>query len=481
MIAWPQALELAALLASDPARTARAVAEVCSSAAPFQNRGYPLSPLPLLLDEHEVAAVVPLLEAYVSALGRLVEAYRDHAEVRAWFGLDAMAEALVLADTRCGDLPLVCRLDTYLEQGTERVRLLENNADAPAGTLFTARVNRAVSEVVRRCGGGSCRRAPGGRAVPVGSTADGGHGSPQLDDELLLLEALRRRGVHAGAHDSGIVTVVQRDEAVSREVREMVAVFRTAGFDAEVADPRALEVRGGRACFGKRPGGFVWNKVNTVDWQRLAAEDPTLAQRWLAALDDTDFVHANPFGARFVAESKLSLALLRSARFAGLWSARERAAVEALLPDAWLLAGGTDGADGPAPVAEAARQPARFVVKDPYDIRGDGVRVGGATDAYAWADALAPPGWSPRLLQRYVTPSAYPVLVAGGATRAPAVVCMPTSLDAYVVEGAVAGFGAKAATGPKVNVYQGGQKLSVQVVPGAPPEHGSVPGPHEEG
>lgn len=440
MIAWGRALALAARLVEDRASVDRALGEVSSSARAFSNRDYPLSPLPLLLDAGAVTAAVPVLETYVGVLGRLVEAYREHAEVRAWFSLDRDEEALVLADRRLGDAPVVCRLDGYLEQGTERIRLLENNADAPAGTLFTPRVNRAVREVLRRSGSAS---------LPVAL-------EPDFAGEHVLLDALRRCGERAGARRTDVVTVLQRAGTVSREVAEMVLAFRDAGCDAAVADPRELDVRDGRARFGERPAGLVWNKVNTVDWRRLTAADPTLARRWLRALDDRDFVHVNPFGARFVAESKLSLALLGSSEFAALFSPAQREAVAALLPGSQRLVGGD------AAAAAAHEHPSRYVVKDAYDIRGDGVRIGSAAGAREWADAIAPPAGTARLLQHHVAPTSYPVYRRGSPVGR--IVCMATSLDTYVVGGTVAGFGAKASTGAKVNVFQGGQKLSVQVV-----------------
>jgi hypothetical protein len=77
---------------------------------------------------------------------------RQLPELRRWYALGPAAESLIDADRHLPDEVTICRLDGYLEQGTERLHLLENNADAPAGTLFSARINRLVGELLDELG-----------------------------------------------------------------------------------------------------------------------------------------------------------------------------------------------------------------------------------------------------------------------------------------------------------------------------------------
>jgi hypothetical protein len=417
------------------------------AAAPcFQNAAFDLSPLPLMAAHDDAAAMVPALEAYVALLGRIVAAYREHAEVRDWFGLGPAAEALITADTRLGDEVTVCRLDGYLEQGTERLVLLENNADAPAGTLFSPRINGIVRDGLERAG----VPAPGWSPLTF---ADSG--------ALLatLTAAARRAGISA---DPLRLAILQFDGRSNAESREMAVAFSQAGAEAFVADPRQLAWDGKAVSFGGRPADVCWNKVNTVAWRDGVERDDALVARWAAALAGGELAHVNPFGARYVAESKLALALVTEPRFGGLFSAADQDLASGLLPWSRRLDGGAVAADGQAPLARHVREhPAEYVIKEPYDIRGDGVTVGRAVSPAAWEQAVARAERDRLLIQRYVPPAAYPVVRAG---KRPAVVAMPASFDTFVFGGVAQGFGSKASLNARLNVFQGGQKLAVHVI-----------------
>ena len=260
------------------------------------------------------------------------------------------------------------------------------------------------------------------------------------------------------------LAVLQPAGRANRESLEMVAAFRTAGLDAYLADPRDLRVVAGRASFGGRPADLAWNKVNTVGWQAMAA-DEELVRRWVRALRETPLVHINPFGARYVAESKLTLALVQEPRFATLFTAAERALAAGLLPWSRKVTVGGTGPDGRSPLtAELLEHPAGYVLKQPYDIRGDGVTIGWDVPRSRWRAAVDAAVRGGHLAQRAVRPARYPVVAPGSSQ----VVAMAISLDTYVLGGAVAGFGSKASRQARVNVFQGGQKLAVHVVSGEP-------------
>lgn len=450
MIDWLSAARWSAELGARPDRLADATAAAVRGAPSFRNTDFPLSPLPLFAEHVAAAADVPVLERYVALLGRIVTLYRDEPEIRQWYGLSPAADALIAADRILGDVVPVCRLDGYLEQGSETLRLLENNADAPAGTLFTARVNAVVRDLLAGAG------VPGPAWSPL-----------TYDDELallgVLLDCLRRSGVGAG---DPRVAVLQFAGRANQESHQMVAAFRAAGVHAVLADPRDLRAAGDRVRFGGEQVDVCWNKVNTVAWAEVEA-DRALVERWVAALSGGAFVHVNPFGARYVAESKFTLALTREPRFAGLFSPAEHELVDRLLPWARRLTREATGPDGRAVLlADLLDRPSGYVIKEPYDIRGDGVTVGRGMSCSGWEQAVGRALDDQLVVQAYVPPSAYPVLRPGGS---PPVIAMPTSFDTFVLGGKVRGFGAKASLNPRLNVFQGGQKIAVHVsTPAAP-------------
>ena len=445
MIDWLTAARCLAVLQESPARAEGALTETLSSAPCFQNTAFPLSPLPLYVRHSEAAAAVSDLEAYVTLLGRIVGLYREHAEIRRWYNLGSAAEALIEADTRLGGAVAVCRLDGYLEQGTERLVLLENNADAPAGTLFSARINSIVRNVIDRAGMESPESSP-----------------LTFNSEMVLLDTLvdllSRAGLPAG---DPRVAILQFNGAANRESQEMVALLRAAGMFAAVADPRELQLKDGRAWLGGDQVDVCWNKVNTVGWRSAVESDPDLVARWTAALRDAAFVHVNPFGARYVAESKFTLALPRQPAFADLFSPQEHELLDRLLPWARRLSADAVAADGRSSLLEeVTERPGDYVIKEPYDIRGDGVTIGRAVGRHAWEAAVARALASELVIQRYVAPATYPVFRAGGN---PPVIAMPVSFDTFVMDGRVRGFGSKASLNARLNVFQGGQKLAVHV------------------
>lgn len=461
-IAWPRALGDAQALVARPGPAAEAVAAVLAGAPCFQNRDFPLSPLPVFVRGAAADELREPLERYGDLLGHVVRLYREHAAVRAWFALPPGAERLIAADQGPGDAPWVCRLDGYLEQGTERLVLLENNADAPAGTLFTARIN----DTVRRVAASLAPNAP----APAGADGGGNGAAAELspltyggDDRFL--DALRAAAGAAAARVPGknarpeSVAVLQPSGAANRESQEMAAEFRQRDLDAFLADPRTLEVVDGRARFDGRPADLCWNKVNTVSWNAMAA-DPDFVAVWERALRDTPLVHVNPFGARYVAENKLSLAFVQEPRFADLFDAAQRDLAARLLPWTRRLGTGARGPDGTtALVDELLERQGDYVLKQPYDIRGDGVTIGDAVPRGAWRAAVRRAADEGHLAQRRVLPVRYPVVTAGS----PQVEMMAISLDAYLLGGRLAGFGSKGSHHAKVNVFQGGRKLAVHV------------------
>lgn len=454
MISWKAAATDAALLLADPALTTRTGAD--PGLPVFRNRDFPLSPLPLLIDAEQVTPVVRRLEEYVELLEKVVRLHRAEPRVRDYYGLRGDAAILADADSGGSRAVRVCRLDGYLEQGSEKLRILENNADAPAGTLFTPRLNRAVDGIADSL-------ALGYRAQLTEPAFASGQEFPDL-----LLGYLPRPTGPGPVR----VCVLQIEGRANRESAELVAQLRTRGVDAWLADPRALRFRDGAVEVGRGVPDLCWNKINNAAWQDLLDADPELAPRWAAAVGRCGLLHVNPFSARYVAENKLTMALPQEPALADLFTPAERELSRELAPWSRRLSptalaerpggeGGGEREGGEVTLREEllARQNS-YVLKEQYDIRGDGVTIGHAVDRRTWEEAVERGCAEHHLVQRYVRPTSYPVLREDGTGLVP----MPVSLDTFVFDGRVVGFGSKASLNAKVNVFAGGQKLAVRVL-----------------
>jgi hypothetical protein len=404
----------------------------------FQNIAYPVALPPLVVDGRRLDEHRATVEAYVALLEKLIALYRGDREVRALFGLGPVADELIDAEGPPVREIRVCRLDGYVEQGTGRLQILENNADCPAGTLFTPRLNA----IVRRLIGA---RAPRPR-LPMDD------GDPFT---ALLAGEATGRGLE--------IAVLQLRGRSNRESHEVAAVLNAAGHRTSVVDPRELELTADGLVAAGRRLDVVWNKINTAAFCELVTEAPELVGRLAAAARHPGAPRMiNSHGARHVAEAKTSLAVLHSAELAGRVTDDERALIARVVP--WTVRLDRDaeveydGSRWPLATLTVERR-AELVLKQRYDIRGDGVTIGRATPPDAWDAAIAAAWGTGAVLQRYVAPTRYPVRLLGGGPPAE----LNTSLDSFVFDGRLVGLGAKASARDKVNLFQGGSKLAVVV------------------
>ena len=454
MIDWGQAGLVMAALSARSTSVERHVREHRACWPPFQNRAYDLDALPLLCAAEPALAHARRCERYVALLERLCALYQEEPLIRAYFGYTPAEDALIRADPGPGRHVWVCRLDGFIVEGRDQIMLLENNADAPAGTLFTQRVNAVVQEVLAGAW-------PQGRLPTVPQPLD-------KDSNVflgLLLDAYRAWG---GEADPPRLAILQERGRSNVESQEMARQYQAAGVPTVVADPREVMLMGGRLLCEGLPVDLCWNKVNTCRWRELALEHPSLNQTWREIVAARVVCHVNSFAARFAAEDKRSLAIFTDPECAGFFSDEDRELTATLLPFTRRLGAcrpaGLEGSDGELTELISERQ-GELVLKVPFDIRGDGVTIGRSTARGAWLAQAADGMRDGGIVQRYVEPTRYPVLsvsldghgdgVSAGAMR--------VSCDTFILAGRFAGFGAKASLAEKVNVFQGGRKVSVML------------------
>jgi hypothetical protein len=425
----------------DPVR----VAAFLSTQPCFQNKDFPFVLTPLLILHKRLAEVRPWIEAYVRLLEKIVALYRGNVSVRAFYGLAPAAERLIECEGEPVRSVSICRLDGYLTGDDLSLRLLENNADSPAGTFFTPRLNLIARTLLHSHLEGAKPVLPMDQGQP-------------FPDALL-------QGYHdaGGTEDKPFTAVLQPKGRANRESHEIAATMNADGWAAAVVDPRELEMTSTGVLYCGRRVELIWNKINAGLWNMLAQETPQIVDTLMKMLQHPRRpVHINSFGARHVAEAKTSLAFVHDPHFAGLFTAEERAVINRLVPWTGKLERGSqvtfEGCSIDLADLLRARQP-DLVVKQQYDIRGDGVTVGRSTEAAVWQKNIDANWNTGAVVQRYVPPARYPIILADGGKAVP----MNISLDSFVFNGKLAGLGAKASVHDKVNIFQGGSKLPVIV------------------
>ncbi|HKG80271.1 MAG TPA: hypothetical protein VKA78_12645 [Pyrinomonadaceae bacterium] len=448
MIDWGRAGALLASIDSKADVVATDAARVVAASPRFQNKDFPLSPLPLTVAAAKVEEHRRTAERYMALLERVLGLYAASADVRSYFALTEDEENLARVPGTLTPLIRISRLDGYLKQADARICFLENNTDCPAGILFTERLNLMLDRIINDV-------------------------NPQVASQLVelpldrtdcarqeLLAAYRQQG---GDKDEPVIAVLQISGRSNVESMEMAEEFSNRGTPTFVADPREVAVSAGGVEVGGRQADIIWNKVNTVYWNQLVGESPALLKRWLEAVTSGRVCHINPFSARYVTESKSCAAFLQEAEFADHFDQADREFLQSVLPWSRKVKTGKVVEYGGEQVEITElllSRPADFVIKEPYDIRGDGVTIGRGVPRDYWVEKVKLAAREGYTAQEFITGQTYPVLLD---TAKMEVALLTASLDSFMFGGRLCGLGSKAGLGYKVNVFQGGRKLAVRV------------------
>lgn len=446
MIDRARARSLCSSIGGDAALTEERIASFLAAQPCFRNKDFPFALTPLCVSKSCLPGLRSNAEAYVRLLEKIVALYRRDPAVRAFYNLGRQAERLIEAEGELLRSINICRLDGYVTRSAEELRVLENNADAPAGTFFTPRINQ-ITRALLASHLGECPPE-----VPMDDR------QPFLD---ALLDAYREAG---GTAERPFTAILQPRGKANRESDEVAAAMNALGWPAVVADPRELiAASGGLMHHGKRIE-LVWNKINAALWNSIVANASSVVDVLCDVMKRrVGPVHLNSFGARHVAEAKTSLGFVHDPRFADRFTPAEKQLIGRLVPWTARLERGAevrfDGIRYKLAHLLQARQ-AELVVKQQYDIRGDGVTVGRSATPEEWNRAVESLWDSGAVVQRYIAPAKYPVILAGASRGATP---MNVSLDSFVFNGKFVGLGAKASTNDRVNVFQGGSKIAVLV------------------
>ena len=316
--------------------------------------------------------------------------------VRAQFRLAEWEEPLVLADPGYESPSPHGRLDCFEDPATGRVMLTEYNAETPAGAGYTDRLTEAFEAipVMRRF-----RRRYAVHPLPA---------RPGV--ATVLLDAWRE---FSGGWSRPRVAIVDWDDVPTTSEFEIFRdYFGSLGLETEIADPRAMEYRGGRLYAPGGPVNLIYKRVLINELVERGGVDHPIVR----AVRDRAACMVNPFRCKLL-HKKASLAVLSDERNARLFTAAQRHVIAAHVPWTRVVEPRhtvhQDEKVDLLPWLEDRQE--TMVLKPNDDYGGAGVVLGWTVSPAEWRAALARAVETPHIVQeRVVIPTEpYPTWADG--------------------------------------------------------------------
>jgi hypothetical protein len=320
--------------------------------------------------EAHFARYVPSI---VSAWSKIIMAHRSDGRVREFLAVPSSllgwVDSSPIEDYRVD----FCRFDVVGDD-VASARIVEFNANCPGGIVYTSAYTalwRAFPEVRQILDDWS-----------VASTRlDDRHWFPQF-----LLETAAARNGDNG-HTDGPIGIFHKPGGNVLELDKIADLLTEIGHEAVQTEP----------------GAGDWLRADTRIGYLKYGVQATLADigRWGNFLDRVVSGHlrlVNPLPGRWIGDNKLCLAVLSDPRFGSLFTADEQEAIERLIPYSRKVA------DGVEP-SELIADRASWVIKGPYDTRGNAVYIGGEQQPNAWRVMVAQAAEHGWLAQAAIPPS----------------------------------------------------------------------------
>lgn len=330
------------------------------------------------------------------AFDRAYQAAVEDVSIRTQFGLLDWEEVLVQHNPGFRNPSPTSRVDTFFVTERGGLRLTEYNAETPASPGY----NDSLSEVfyglpVMR----EFLRQYEVRPLPARHSV--------LN---VLLDAYQQ---WAGHREAPRIAILDWREVPSYSEFVLFAdYFKSQGFECVIADPREVAYRDGRLMAGDFHITLIYKRVLINELIAIGGLEHPVVR---AVLDGVVCM-VNPFRCKIL-HKKASLAVLSDERNAALFSAEERAAIEAHIPWTCRVEERHSLFHGQMidmlPYVLEHRE--NFVLKPNDDYGGKGVVLGWETDVAGWAQALQTALTEPYIVQeRVAIPSEpYPGLVNG--------------------------------------------------------------------
>ena len=290
--------------------------------------------------------------------------------VRAQFGLDGWEEELLQLDPGFHEPSPTGRLDIFFDTETNELRVVEFNAETPAGQAYTD----VLTEVFY--------------GLPVMRVFLRRYEARPLPARPGLLNALLgayQQWTNGASARPRIAILDWREVPTYSEFMLFAEYARSQGLECVIADPREVEYRDGALLAEGAPLTLIYKRVLLSELvERTGLDSPVMS-----AVRDHAVCMVNPFRCKLL-HKKASLAVLSDERNAGLFSAEERQAIEAHIP--WtrrvedrrtLYHGETVDL-----LPFCADQRERLVLKANDEYGGKGIVLGWETQPEEWGRAL---------------------------------------------------------------------------------------------
>ena len=338
---------------------------------------------------------------------------------------------------------LLSRLDAFLD--VDGPRFIEVNSDAPAGFGYGDRMAEVFADLPLFRAFAETRRV---RYAPS---------LPALVDAVVW--TWRRSGRPATA--APVIAIADWADVKTRADQEIVcARFEAAGFDCVLADPRAMEVSGGRLIANGRPVDLVYRRAVLTE----IVEREGQMQPFLEAYRDGLAVFVNSFRCR-LSEDKAFFAILTDESFASLMTAEESDLVRRVVPWTRRVAERKTRRGGQEIdlVPYVIDHQADLVLKPAHGYGGRSVLVGDETAPEAWAAAVQDGLREPWVVQErvHIPEEVFPLLEDDGEVGlAP----LKVNVNPFFVHGAEVGAVTRASRSSVINVSAGGGSVPTFVV-----------------
>jgi uncharacterized circularly permuted ATP-grasp superfamily protein len=337
----------------------------------------------------------------MAAFGKVYQRALADPAFRRQFRLAAWEERLIRHDPGLRQPSPTSRLDAFVMDDAGTLALTEYNAETPAGAGYNDALVASFADL-------PVMRAFGRRFET----------RPLLARHGVLHVLLDAYEEWAGRRERPRVAIVDWPEVPTHsEFVLFQGYFEAIGVEAIIADPRELELRGGRLYAGGGPVDLVYKRVLLAELVERCGLDTPLLQ----AVATRAVCMVNPPQCKIL-HKKASLAVLSDERNQALFSTEERDCIAAHVPWTRVMEERrTVHAGTPVdlvPYVVASRE--RLVLKPNDDYGGTGIVLGWDVDDAAWERAVATALASAYIVQeRVAIPSEpYPSVVDGRAVFA---------------------------------------------------------------
>ena len=354
------------------------------------------------------------LESVLKAFETLHNALLDSPELRAQLHLDPYEEELLYLD-RGGVPPWTSsRLDTFFVQDEGILKIVEYNAETPAGIGYGEVLADVFAEleILHRF----ARKYHIRQIRSLHSLSDA------------LIEGYRKWG---GKRAKPQIAILDWGDVPTLNEHEITRVhLEKLGYKSRLADPRALDYRNGHLYIGKFRIDMIYKRVLYSELIKVMGMNNPVVR----AMRDRNVYITNSISCKMLSK-KASLALLSDERYEQLYSPEEHIAIKRFIPWTRVVEQRKTIFHGQEIdlIDYISRHRELFTLKPNDDYGGAGVMLGWQSSADAWESKLELALEAPHVVQEkvHVVERDFPMWINGQVDISPRFV----DADPYIFNG----------------------------------------------